>query len=683
MLRLGIDVGGTFTDLLLHESDGDRLWLAKTPSTPADQSLGVLEGTRVIGEMAGISPERLRAILHGTTVATNAVLEGRGARVGLIVTEGFRSILHLAEAWTPGPLFGWMIYEKPEPLVDFEDTREVPGRIGADGTVVRELDLDAVRGAIAELRDAGVEALTVSLMHSYVNPEHERAVRAIAQEEAPDLPVSLSCEVMPEFREYERTVTTAMNAYVSPTLDRYLSRLRAGLDQARAGAELQVVRSDGGLMSLDSARSLPVHTVLSGPAGGVKGASFIAAHAGFDRILTFDMGGTSTDVATCFAGEPTITRETTVGEFPVRAPSVEVESIGAGGGSIAYVADVTGALRVGPESAGADPGPACYGQGGTRATVTDANVVLGHLPPRLLGGQMDLDIDAAEAAVGELGEKLGLDVHATAAGIIEIVNESMLGALRVVTVQKGLAPTDFALVSFGGAGGLHANALASLLGCFPVIVPPESGVLSALGFVVSEIKNEFSQTVIRDAEAMSGDELRERLGRLAQQGERWLEAEGVTAADRSVDYVVEMRYQRQGFEIPVSVTPEELATMTVAELTERFNALHHRLYGFGLAGGAELVNIRAVARGRVPLPQIAPEDPGPTDPSSAQAGTQTVWSDGVSVEVPTYTRDELRAGMRIPGYAIVEQYDATTVVLPGHAATVDPWLNLLIAPEAS
>jgi len=683
MLRLGIDVGGTFTDLLLHESDGDRLWLAKTPSTPADQSVGVLEGTRIIGEMAGISPERLRAILHGTTVATNAVLEGRGARVGLIVTEGFRSILHLAEAWTPGPLFGWMIYEKPEPIVDFEDTREVPGRIAADGTVVRELDLDAVRMAIRELRAAGVEALTVSLMHSYVNPQHEHAVRAVAEEEAPALPISLSCEVMPEFREYERAVTTAMNAYVSPALDHYLSRLRAGLDQARAGAELQVVRSDGGLMSLDSARSLPVHTVLSGPAGGVKGASFIAAHAGWERILTFDMGGTSTDVATCFAGEPTITRETTVGEFPVRAPSVEVESIGAGGGSIAYVAEVTGALRVGPESAGADPGPACYGQGGTQATVTDANVVLGHLPPRLLGGQMQLDVEAAHAAVGALGDKLGLDVHAAAAGIIDIVNESMLGALRVVTVQKGLAPTDFALVSFGGAGGLHANALASLLGCFPVIVPPESGVLSALGFVVSEIKNEFSQTVIRDAEATSGDELRERLGGLADQGERWLQAEGVAPEDRSVDYVIEMRYQRQGFEIPVSVTADELATLTVADLSERFNALHHRLYGFGLEGGAELVNLRAVARGRVPLPQIAPHDPGPADPSPAQAGTHTAWSDGEPVEVPTYARSELRAGMRIPGYAIVEQYDATTIVLPGHVATVDPWLNLLIAPEAA
>ena len=301
------------------------------------------------------------AILHGTTVATNAVLEKRGARVGLLVSDGFRSILHLAEAWTPGPLFGWMIYEKPEPIATLQDTRALEERVGSDGVVLRELDVEGARTAIAELRDRGVEALTVSLMNSFTNPAHERAVAQLAADEAPLLPVSISSEIMPEFREYERTVTTVMNAYVSPVLDRYLSSLRHRLEEVGAGRELQVVRSDGGLMSLDSARRTPVHTVLSGPAGGVQGAAYVAAHAGFDRILTFDMGGTSTDVATCVGGEPSITRETSVGEFPVRAPSVEVESIGAGGGSIAYVAEVTGALRVGPRSAGADRGPRVTG----------------------------------------------------------------------------------------------------------------------------------------------------------------------------------------------------------------------------------------------------------------------------------------------------------------------------------
>jgi N-methylhydantoinase A len=681
MLRIGIDVGGTFTDLLLHDSVSGEVWIAKTPSTPHNQSVGVLQGIREIGAMASVEPDRLDAILHGTTVATNAVLEKRGARVGLLVSEGFRSILHLAEAWTPGPLFGWMIYEKPEPIVDYEDTREVSGRVGADGAVVRELDLDSARRAIVALRDAGVEALTVSLINSFANPAHERELRRIAEQEAPTVPLSLSSEVMPEFREYERTVTTVMNAYVSPVLDRYLSSLRTGLNEAGASADLQVVRSDGGLMSLDSARALPVHTVLSGPAGGVTGACFIAARAGFDRILSFDMGGTSTDVSMCLDGQPTITRETKVGEFPVRAPSVQVESIGAGGGSIAYVADLTDALRVGPESAGADPGPACYGQGGIRATVTDANVVLGHLPPRLLGGAMTLDADAAHVAVGQLATRLSFDVQAAAAGIVDLVNERMLGALRVVTVQKGLAPTDFALVSFGGAGGLHANALAALLGCFPVIVPPESGVLSALGFVASEIKNEFSQTRIQDADATTAAELRDRLHQLADNGVRWLIAEGVAAADRSIDYVVEMRYHRQGFELPIEVSAGELAELTIPALIDRFNSVHRRLYGFGLEGGVEIVNLRALARGRVPMPEIPSHEPGAPDPAPAQHGAHGVWARGERREVPVYARAELAAGMRIAGYAIIEQYDATTVVLPGHIATVDPWLNLQIRPE--
>ncbi|MDO9352201.1 MAG: hydantoinase/oxoprolinase family protein, partial [Solirubrobacteraceae bacterium] len=337
--RLGVDVGGTFTDLLLHDSETGRTWLAKTPSTPHDQSVGVITGVRQICETAGIAPGDLDAILHGTTVATNAVLERKGARVGLVVTEGFRTMLHLAEAWTPGPLFGFMVYDKPEPLVDLVDVREVPGRLDAGGAVVRELDEDAARQALAELRDNGVEALTVALMNAYADPKHEQRVVALAGEVAPGLTISSSAEVLPEFREYERTVTTVVNSYVAPALDLYLSNLRDGLIEDGVTAGLQVVRSDGGLMSIDSAREMPVHTVLSGPAGGVSGAAHVAGRAGFDRLLTFDMGGTSTDVAVIVGGVPEITRETRVGDFPVRAPAVDVESIGAGGGSIAYVAE--------------------------------------------------------------------------------------------------------------------------------------------------------------------------------------------------------------------------------------------------------------------------------------------------------------------------------------------------------
>jgi len=364
--RLGVDVGGTFTDVVLYDSDGHQVWLAKTPTTPLDQSVGVIDGIRLAAERADVGLPDLDAVLHGTTVATNAVLERRGALVGLVVTRGFRQILHLAEAWTPGPLFGFMVYEKPEPLTDTRHVREVPERIGADGAIIEAIDEDAVRAAVEELVADGVEALTVCLLNAHANGRHERVVAEIAASIAPSLPLSVSSEVLPEFREYERTVTTLVNAYVAPTLERYLTNVRDGLAAADVRAQIQVVRSDGGLMSLESACRSPVQTVLSGPAGGVSGASFVASHAGFDRILTFDMGGTSTDVAVCLSGRPEITRETHVGDFPVRAPAVDVASIGAGGGSIAYVAEATGALRVGPESAGALPGPACYGRGGPR-----------------------------------------------------------------------------------------------------------------------------------------------------------------------------------------------------------------------------------------------------------------------------------------------------------------------------
>ena len=679
--RLGVDVGGTFTDVVLHDSARQRVWLAKTPSTPEDQSVGVIEGIRLAATRADIGLRDLDAILHGTTVATNAVLERRGALVGLIVTEGFRHVLHLAEAWTPGPLFGFMVYEKPEPLTDTRYVREVPERTGADGAIIAPIDEAAVRGAVEELVADGIEALTVCLLNAHANGHNERLVAEIAAAAAPDLPVSISSEVLPEFREYERTVTTLMNAYVGPALEKYLTNVRDALTAAHVRAPVHVVRSDGGLMSLESACKNPVQTVLSGPAGGVSGASFVASHAGFDRILTFDMGGTSTDVAVCVSGRPEITRETNVGEFPVRAPAVDVASIGAGGGSIAYVAGATGALRVGPESAGASPGPACYGRGGTAATVTDANVVLGHLPPRLLGGQFELDVDAAHSAVARVAEARGAGVEETASAIVSMVDEAMLGALRVVTVQRGRIPSEFALVAFGGAGGLHANALARILGCYPVIVPEESGVLSALGFISSVIKNEFSQTFVTSLAATTPRALREPFEVLTARARAWLDQEKVAADDQDVRFVLEMRYSRQGYELPIELDGKDLAALDLATLERRFGDAHRLLYGFVLEGGAEVVNLRVVATGRVPVPELEARPDGGSDASSARTGTQKVWTPEGTIDVPTYARAELEPGMTIDGYAIVEQYDATTVVLPGHHAVVDPWMNLLIRPE--
>ena len=671
-LRVGIDVGGTFTDLFLHDSESGRFWIGKTPSTPQDQSIGVLEGIRQIAETAATPAGRIEQILHGTTVATNAVLEGKGARVGLVITEGWSQLLHLAESWTPGPLFGFFSYEKPDPLVDYEDIREVPERMDAQGQVLKQLDEGAARQAVRELRDAGVEAITICLLNSYANGDHERRIKAVALEELAGtrIPVSISVEITPEFREYERATTTVMNSYVGPILQRYLGNLEAQLIAGEVHAPVHVVRSDGGLMSVSAAREHPVQTVLSGPSGGVNGAAFVAHRAGYDHILTFDMGGTSTDVAVSTGGEPTVTRETRVGAFPVRAPSVDVETIGAGGGSIANVSAVTGALRVGPQSAGAAPGPAAYARGGTLPTVTDANVVLGHLPPSLLGGKMTLDVEAARRAVQTVADELGVDVTRAAEGIVAIVNENMLGALRVVTVQKGLDPKDFALVSFGGAGGLHANALAVALGCYPVIVPREPGVLSALGFIVADIRNEFGTTFISTTERTTMAEVQQVFSELGAQARGWLAGEGVAESDQAVSFMADMRYYRQGFELPVDFA----GATSLDDLADRFRAIHDRLYGFGLPGAVELVNLRARAVGRVTKPELAASEAGGSDSSAARTGEH--------LGVPLYERDLLKPGMVLRGKAIVTQFDATTLILPGHVARVDGHLNLLIEPEA-
>jgi N-methylhydantoinase A len=686
-LRIGIDVGGTFTDLFLQDVESGQFWLAKTPSTPTNQADGVIAGLNEICNQADIEPDDLAHVLHGTTVATNAVLEGKGARTGLLITQGWRHILHVATSWTPGPLFGFFSYSPPEPLVPFERIREVKERVKADGTVLTELDLDDAATQIQSVLDEGVEALTICFFNSFINPAHEQQVKELAaticEERGLSIPISASYEVSPEFREYPRVITTIMNSYLGPAMGRYLATLEEQLvAAAKVEAPLQVVRSDGGLMSVDTARHSPVQTALSGPSGGVNGAAFVAQRAGFDKILTFDMGGTSTDVAVCFDGEPTITRESRVGSFPVRAPSVDVETIGAGGGSIADVSEVTGSLRVGPESAGADPGPAAYGHGGSEPTVTDANVVLGHLPPVLLGGAMKLDTDAAKTAVEKTAKDLGVDVYRAAQAIVDIVNGNMLGALRVATVQKGLNPQEFALVSFGGAGGLHANALAASLGCYPVIVPPEAGVLSALGFVAADIRNEFVspfQTLVGDIQI---DDVRVSLAELAGKARTWLGDEGVDADVQEVRFVLDMRYQRQGYEITVEFGESEIAAFGLDDIVDRFHNEHHRLYGFLLEDGAvEIVNLRSRAIGKTQKTSGHAEEIGSADASPALVESQLTYVDGKPTEVPLYDRQLLKAGMEIKGKAIVGQYDATTVILPGHVAKVDAWLNLLIDVE--
>src|SRR5215207_4886146 len=462
--RLGVDVGGTFTDLLLVDDEKGDLFRVKTPSTPADPSEGVLVGVRRICEESGIEPGDLGFVMHGTTVATNAMLEAKGARVGLVTTQGFGQILHLARSQTPGPLAGWIIMVKPDPPASLADTREAVERMDARGQTLVAVDREQVTGIVGELIDSGVESLTVSLINAYVDGRHEREIADLVEELHPGFPVTISSDVLPEIREYERTLTACMNSYVRPQVAAYVDRLQSSLHDLGVTTELDILRSDAGLMTPREAARNPVYGVLSGPSGGVAGALHVATRAGFANILTFDMGGTSTDVSLCQAGEPTIGRETTIGQFRIKVPSVDVHTVGAGGGSIAHVPQLTRALRVGPESAGAEPGPAAYGKGGEAPTVTDANVVVGHLPPRLIGGEMELDVDAARAAVQTIADAMGLPLEEAADGILRIVNENMAGALRVISVQRGHDPREFALVAFGGAGPLHANAVAELMG---------------------------------------------------------------------------------------------------------------------------------------------------------------------------------------------------------------------------
>jgi N-methylhydantoinase A len=680
--RLGVDVGGTFTDLLLIDEDTGETFRAKVPTTPSNQAAAVLDGIERVCAIAGIKPSALTELMHGTTVTTNAVLEGKGARVGLVTTEGYRQILQVARSYVPGGLAGWIIWPKPEPLAALDDTVEVRGRIGARGEIVRELDEAGAREALRKLKRRAVEAVTVSLINAYANPAHERRIREIAKEEAPELPVSLSSEILPEMREYERTITTVANSYVRPTVARYLSSLRRELKSRGVGALLKLLRSDGGLMSFEAAEEAPVNMLLSGPAGGVAGARWVARQAGFDNVLTLDMGGTSTDVCLIEGGEPRVRRETMVGNVAVRVSSLDVRSVGAGGGSIAKVPALTRALRVGPESAGAEPGPAAYGRGGAQPTVTDANVVLGYLPVDLLGGEMKLDRKAAQSAVEKIASALGIGLMEAAAGIIDVVNEHMFGALRLVSVEQGYDPRGFALVAFGGAGPLHANALGALLGCWPVIIPPSPGVLCAYGDATTRLRNEAACTYIRRFSATSGSDVAETLGALGESAGVALDAEGLPRSARSTVYQADVRYHGQGFEVPVAVDVDGLRQDGgIDAVRKTFDEIHRRLFTFNLDVEHEFVNLRAIVQEKSRELKPARLAEGGPVPDAAHRGETPIRAKGRSVGAKLYDRAKLLAHNVIEGPAIVTEMDSTTLILPGHLGEVDAFGNILIRPR--
>ena len=680
--RLGVDVGGTFTDLLLIDEGSGHAFTAKVPSTPDDSSQGVLNGIERICQEAGIEPSAVSRVMHGTTVATNTVLTGSGAKVGLITTKGYKQVLQIARSYVPGGLGGWVIFNKSDPLAPLELTIEANERISALGEIVEPLDENAIADEIEKLKGSGVEALTISLINAYANGEHEQRIRNIAERIMPGVSVSISSEVIPEMYEYERAETTVVNSYIRPVVSKYIENLETELNRRMNGVQLHILRSDGGLASADVAKAAPVNLLMSGPAGGVSGAIWIAKQAGYENLLTFDMGGTSTDVALIEDGVARTRRETRVADVTVRASSIDVRSVGAGGGSIAYVPELTKALRVGPQSAGAEPGPAAYGKGGDQPTVTDANVVLGYLPSDAkLGGDMQLDYAAAERAIGTVANAMGLGVKETAEGIINIVNENMFGALRLVSVEQGYDPRDFALVGFGGAGPLHANALGKLMGSWPVLIPPGPGVLCAYGDATTRVRDEASRTFVRRFEETSDGEVQGILEELAEQAAATLDSEGVVRSDQTTLYQIDLRYAGQGMQLTVDISPEDFGRAGLPEVGNRFNAIHEQMFTFCLEGGHELYNLRALVQGRESAAQAESLPQGGPDASAATYLETTIYVAGREQPAKIYDRAKLQAGNRISGPAVITEMDATTMILPDHEAEVDAVGNLLIRPK--
>jgi N-methylhydantoinase A len=684
--RLGVDVGGTFTDFLLMNEQTGETFTAKVPSTPQDSSIGVLNGVAKICDESGIDPSEIKFVMHGTTVATNAVLTGRGAKVGLVTTSGYEHTLQVARSFCPGGLGGWVSFVKKPLLAPLELTVGAEERIDADGSISTPLNEDQLRQQLTKLAAKGeVEALTICFINAYVNSEHERRAAEIAAEIFTDIPISISSDVVPEMQEYERTETTVVNSYVRPEVSRYLNNLQTSLEE-RLGSDTQlsILRSDGGLASSRATADSPVNILMSGPAGGVAGALFFCEQAGYRNLLTFDMGGTSTDVALIQDAKTNIRRETIVGDVRVRAPSVDVRTIGAGGGSIAFVAELTKALRVGPESAGAVPGPAAYMKGGELPTVCDANVVLGYLPSDAqLGGAMAINRDAAVAAVQKVADALGIDVMEAAEGIIRIANEAMFGALRLVSVEQGYDPRDFSLVGFGGAGPLHANALGRLVNSFPVIVPPGPGVLCAYGDATTQLQDEAARSYGMLAGDISPDQLKQDLSALRDRAAQALLADGIPEDQLDVTYQADVRYAGQAFQISVNFDIAGVDANGLAVITDVFDDEHEKLFTFKLGDGHEIVMIRAVVSSRGQSLEIKLTQSSDATLADCAIHATRIYFEGNWYDATIYERYKLHTELVVPGPAIVTEMDSTTLILPGYQARTDAVGNLLIEPSAS
>ena len=673
-MQIGLDIGGTFTDIVALDRDG-RLALTKVPSTPKDLLEGIGAATRRILDIAGAKPGDVERFIHGTTVATNAILEQKGALTAVLTTEGFEDVLELGRMKRSRMYDLAMDPETPTFLAPRRRRVGVRERLDAKGRVLVPLHEDDVRESVLALRAHGVSAVAVCYLFSFVNPVHEQRTREIVASLAPEISVSLSSEVDPTFREYERLCVTAFDAYLGPVVKRYLAGLVDTLRGLGVGAPPLIMRSRGGIVSAALAARQPVTLFLSGPAGGVIGARFAAERSGVRDFVSLDMGGTSNDVGVVRDGAPLLVGEGAIGPYPVRTPMVDVNTIGAGGGSIAWI-DAAGGLRVGPRSAGAEPGPACYGRGGDEATVTDASVVLGYLnPARFAGGAMALDAPAAERAVAAIGQRLGVDRVAAAAGIHRVVNARMADQIRLVTIKRGYDPRQFALVVLGGAGPVHGAALAAEMGMAEVLVPEAPGVLAAFGLLSAAIEHHHARTQQSRTDAADLPDVNDCLADLDAAGRARMREEGVPAREVRVAYAADMRYVGQAYELEVPIEVP-LTRERVAEIVAAFHATHERIYGYARPQQlVEFVNFRAVHTYPLPRPVVRPAARASGTLADARLGERRAYFDGY---VPTtlYERARLPLGARLTGPAIVEQDDTTTVIPPGVTALVDEAGNL-------
>lgn len=677
MYRIGIDVGGTFTDFTMIDEDQGIVHFHKVPSTPSDPSEAIATG---IGQMLndhGVAPSQVSHVGHGTTVATNLIIERKGARVGLITTQGFRDVLEIGRQTRPH-LYDYSV-GKPPVAVPREFRAEVNERVNAQGEVLTPLDGDAVRAAARRFAAAGIDAVTICFLHAYRNPAHEQLAARIVAEEMPDAYISLSSDVLPEFREYERLSTTVLNAAVGPKMARYLERFLQRVRELDIGHEPHTIHSNGGLMSIATVRQYPVRTCLSGPAAGVVGAAAVGRAIGSLNLVTFDVGGTSTDVSLICDGRPLFTSHRQVAGYPVKTPMVDIHVIGAGGGSIAWLDDA-GALKVGPHSAGAVPGPVGYGRGGSEPTITDAEIALQRLNPvALLNGRMPVHVEAARQVIDErVARPLGLTREAAAEGILRIAAANMSRAIRAVSTERGHDLSQFALYAYGGAGPLHAVEVAEECGIPTVIVPQEPGTMCARGILLSDISFDFVRSEIALASAESWDVVSTIFDGLRDQAERWLEEERVEPALRLYHSAIDARYEGQNFEVQVAL--DDTGAGGYAEFARRFAETHEREYGYTVDDRkVQIINCRMQAVGQVVKAPLAPRQvDGTLDGACigerrAYFGERHGWLD-----TPVYDRDRVPTGVRFSGPALLEEMSSTTVVGAGQDVEVDAYGNLII-----